>query len=146
MEDGVGERRFADVIMPGVDRELAGDQGGLAAVAIVEDLEQIAARVVVECDQSEIVKHNEIGLGVVAQEFRVPAVGLGNREVLEEPGQPQIASGMAIATRLVGERTGEPGLADAPAGPVMRILSLLRRYSPVPSCRMRRLSRPRRCR
>ena len=33
-------------------------------MAIVEDLEQIAARVVVERDQSEVVKHNEIGLGV----------------------------------------------------------------------------------
>ena len=54
---------------------------------IVEDLEQIAPRVVVECDQSEVVKHDEIGLGVVAQEFRVTAVGLDDREILEEPRQ-----------------------------------------------------------
>ena len=56
-------------------------------MAIVEDLEQIAPRVVVECDQSEVVKHDEIGLGVVAQEFRVTAVGLDDREILEEPRQ-----------------------------------------------------------
>ena len=87
VEDGVGEGGFADVDMPGFDRELAGDQDGLAAVAIAEDLEQFAARVVVECDRSEVVKHDEIGLGVVAQEFRVTAVGLGDREILEEPGQ-----------------------------------------------------------
>ena len=34
VEDGVGEGGFADVVMPGIDRELAGDQGGLAAVAM----------------------------------------------------------------------------------------------------------------
>ena len=67
--------------------ELAGDQDGLAAVVIAEDLEQTAALVVVERDHFEVVKHDEIGLGVVAQEFRVTAVGLGDREILEEPGR-----------------------------------------------------------
>ena len=48
-------------------------------MAIVEDLEQIAPRVVV--------KYDEIGLGVIAQEFRVTVVGLDDREILEEPRQ-----------------------------------------------------------
>ena len=43
VEDGVGEGGYADVVMPGVDRELAGDKGGFAAVPIVEDFEQMAA-------------------------------------------------------------------------------------------------------
>ena len=46
----IGRAGLADVVMPGVDRELAGDQGRFPAMAVVEDLEQIASRVVVEGD------------------------------------------------------------------------------------------------
>jgi hypothetical protein len=34
VEDGVGEGRFADQVVPFVDRDLAGDQRGAAAVAV----------------------------------------------------------------------------------------------------------------
>ena len=43
VEDGVSEGRVADDLVPGVDRELAGDDGGLAAVSVFENLEQVAA-------------------------------------------------------------------------------------------------------
>ena len=74
VEDGVGEGRFADVIVPGLDRELAGDEGGFAAMAVVEDLEQIAPGIVVEGDQSEVVDQDQIGPGEAAQELQVAAV------------------------------------------------------------------------
>ena len=45
VEDSVGQGRLADEIVPAVDWELAGDQGGGATVAVVDDLQQIAARV-----------------------------------------------------------------------------------------------------
>ena len=48
VENGVGEGPFADVVMPDVDRELTGNEVGLAAMSVVEDLEQIASGVVVE--------------------------------------------------------------------------------------------------
>ena len=80
---------------------------------IIEGFEQIAARVVVEGDESEVVEQNVVGFGLIAQEFWVPAVGLCDREVLEKPRQAQVAGSIAVATGLVGERTGEPDLADA---------------------------------
>ncbi len=43
VEDGVGEDGVADDVVPGVDGKLAGDDGGAAAVAVLEDLEQVAA-------------------------------------------------------------------------------------------------------
>src|SRR5438270_675860 len=36
VEDGVGEGRLADQVVPAVDRDLAGDQGGAAAVAFFD--------------------------------------------------------------------------------------------------------------
>ena len=43
VEDGVSERRLADQIVPAIDRDLAGDQGGAAAVAVFDDFQQVVA-------------------------------------------------------------------------------------------------------
>ncbi len=43
VEDGVGEGGVADDVVPSVDGDLAGDHGGAAAVAFLDDLEEIAA-------------------------------------------------------------------------------------------------------
>ena len=40
--DGIGDRWISDVIVSLLDRELAGDDGGAGAVAIVNDLGEIA--------------------------------------------------------------------------------------------------------
>ena len=57
VEYGVGEGRFADEVVPAVDRELAGDQGGGATVAVVDDFQQIAARVGVQRGQAPIIEN-----------------------------------------------------------------------------------------
>ena len=43
IEDGVGIGRVADHGVPVVDGQLAGDDGGAAAVAFLEDLEKVVA-------------------------------------------------------------------------------------------------------
>ena len=40
--DGVGDGSLSELIVPVLDLELAGEDGGAGAVAVVEDLEQIA--------------------------------------------------------------------------------------------------------
>ena len=42
IEDGIGERRDADDVVPAVDRHLAGDQERAGIVAILDDLQEIA--------------------------------------------------------------------------------------------------------
>ena len=44
IKDGVGQSWIADGLMPMVDGELARDDGGTPSVAVLEDLQQIAAR------------------------------------------------------------------------------------------------------
>ncbi len=39
IEDGVGDRRLADQVMPFVDRNLGGDRGGFAAIAFLGDFQ-----------------------------------------------------------------------------------------------------------
>ncbi len=43
VEDGVGEGGVAYHVVPCVDGQLAGDDGGLAAITFVDDLHQVAA-------------------------------------------------------------------------------------------------------
>ena len=43
IEDSVGIGRIADHVVPLVDRDLAGDDGGASAVAFFENLEEIVA-------------------------------------------------------------------------------------------------------
>ena len=48
IEDGIGERGFVDVGVPLLDGELASDQRGSLIVAILQDLQQIAFRLIGE--------------------------------------------------------------------------------------------------
>jgi hypothetical protein len=43
VEDGIGEGRLADEVMPGLDGQLAGDHGRATAISLLDDLHQIAA-------------------------------------------------------------------------------------------------------
>lgn len=43
VEDGIGESGFVDDIVPGFDRELAGDDGEARLVAVFDDLHEVAA-------------------------------------------------------------------------------------------------------
>ena len=55
VEDGVSDGGIADPFVPGVDGVLAGDEGGAAPLAVVEDLEEEAVLVGLEGRQSPIV-------------------------------------------------------------------------------------------
>ena len=45
VEDGVAEGEIADDIVPVLDRDLAGEQGATAGVAVVEDFEEVVLRI-----------------------------------------------------------------------------------------------------
>jgi hypothetical protein len=57
----VSERGLADNLMPG-GRELAGDQEGAAAIAILDDLHEIASLAGGEAVRSRIIEHEKIDL------------------------------------------------------------------------------------
>jgi hypothetical protein len=48
VEDSVGDGGIADDFIPVVDGDLAGDDGRAALVAVLDDLEEIAALIVIE--------------------------------------------------------------------------------------------------
>ena len=63
VEDGVGEGGVAEAVVPFLDRELAGDQGGAGGVSVLEEFEQVAAMVGIELGEAEVIEHDEVELG-----------------------------------------------------------------------------------
>ena len=60
VENGVGIGRVADHGMPFVDRDLAGEDGRAAAVAILEDLVEVTTGAGVERFEAPIVEDKEL--------------------------------------------------------------------------------------
>src|SRR5437763_14155361 len=73
IEDGVGEGGLADQIVPAVDRDLAGDQGGAAAVAVFDDFQHVTALLGTERFEAPIIEDQQLDAG------RASGAGSGHR-------------------------------------------------------------------
>ena len=75
----------ADQRVPLIDRELAGDDGGAAAVAVLKDLQEVVAGRGVERLEAPVVEDEEIGATERAQEAGVAAVVARQSQIAEQP-------------------------------------------------------------
>ena len=113
IQDRVAEGGLADNLMPGGHGELAGDQDGAAAVAILDDLHEIAPLAGREAIGSPVVEDEEIDLDQHAEQPREPAVAVGEIEIGEQARHAGVVDGVAVAAGLLRQRAGQPRLADA---------------------------------
>lgn len=63
VEDGIGDGAIAEIGMPLIDGQLAGDERGAAIVTVIEYFEQIAHVLIGKRGESEVVDYDEICLG-----------------------------------------------------------------------------------
>jgi hypothetical protein len=56
VEDGIAECGIANVVVPVLDRELAGDEGCFGTVAILQDFQEITPFRIGECGESPVVQ------------------------------------------------------------------------------------------
>ena len=61
VEDGIGHGGVGDDFVPLLDGELAGDQGGAVAAAIVEDFQKVAVLSGADGGHAQIVDDEEAG-------------------------------------------------------------------------------------
>lgn len=113
VEDGVGQRGVAHVVVPELEGKLAGDDGGGAAVAVLEDLQEIPTIAVAHGGKSQVIDEQDVDLGDPGKELAVAAVGAGQGELLEETGAADVEGAVAFAAGLVGQGAGDEGLAHA---------------------------------
>ena len=83
VEDRVGEGRITDVIVPVIERQLAGDERGAPADTVVEEFEQIIAFARAEGRNGEVIDHHEVDPGDDGEPFAEAAVGVTEAEFLE---------------------------------------------------------------
>ena len=106
IEDGV-----ADDVVPEIRRHLTGEQGTASGVAVVEDLEQIVARDVVEGHEAPVVEDEELGPGETLKEARPRTVTAREPDFVEEPAEVEVACRESVSACLVGERASEERLS-----------------------------------
>ncbi len=75
IEDCVGVGWIADHRVPVLDGELAGDDGGAAAVAFLENLQEVVSGLGVERLESPIVEDEELDAAERADDPRIATVG-----------------------------------------------------------------------
>jgi hypothetical protein len=75
VEDGVGRRGIAHVVVPELEGKLAGDDGGSAAVAVLEDLQEVPAIAVAHGGKPQVIDEQDMDLGDPGKELAVAAVG-----------------------------------------------------------------------
>lgn len=113
IQNGVGEGWIADDLMPLIEGQLACDQGGGIAVAILEYLQQVVPLLGGECPGSPVVEDEEVDAGESPEQARVAPVTAAEFELGEQPGQALVEDGEVLAAGFLAQRAGEPALADA---------------------------------
>ena len=113
IQDRVGERGLADQVVPAIHGNLTGDQGGAAAVALLDDLEQIATLLGPERLQAPVVEDEQLDPAERPHQPRVAAIAACQSEVGEHLRDPLIQDRTVVTAGLVAERTGKPTFADA---------------------------------
>ena len=112
VEDGVGVGRVANDLVPFVDQNLAGQDGRAAAIALFEDLIEVATGPGVERFQAPIVEDQELHAVERAHGPDIAAVAARHRQLSEQFGDA------LVKHRTVGRPALQRLLADITAGRV----------------------------
>jgi hypothetical protein len=116
IEDGVGQGRIADQIMPSIDRDLAGDQRGTSAVPFLGDLQEVAALFRTERFQPPIVQDQQLHSAECPHKPGVTTIAMCQRQIGEQPGDTLVEYRVIVAACLMSKRAGEPRFPNSGRG------------------------------
>lgn len=112
IQDGIGERGIAQVVVPVFHRQLAGDHGGPFPIPIIEKFEQVPPFGIAEGGQPPVVEDEQVDPGQFGQDGSVRSVGPGDGQRREHTGQAKVARGEPVPTGGLREGTGQIALPD----------------------------------
>src|ERR1700761_576852 len=99
--------------MPIVDRQLAGDDGGSATMAVVDDFQQIASLLRGERSQAPIVENEHVDAGEALEHAGIASIAACQTEAFQHARDTLIEHRAVVATGSLPESAGQPGLACA---------------------------------
>ena len=82
--------------------ELAGEDGGARAVAVLEDLEEVTTFLILHRGEAPVVDQEDVEAGKLGEQADVGAVGAGEGELVVEAGGAAVAGTEAPAAGLMG--------------------------------------------
>ena len=82
-------------------------------MAVIGDFQQVTAALISERRQSPIIDNQHIGSRHLGQGLRITPIVPAERQGRQQTRQADIEDAVSLPTGLVGQRTGEEGLADA---------------------------------
>jgi hypothetical protein len=113
VQDGIGEGGISDDIVPVLEGELAGEEGGFSFGAVFNDLQEIAALGLVEGSQTIIIDGQEVGLEEAVHELGIGAIGPGPSQLIDKSWEAEVTAGESLAAGGLGEGTGQVGFPGA---------------------------------
>ena len=113
VEDGIGEGGILNLRMPLVDGELGGKETGGLAVAVIQEVEDIASLIGGQGISEPLIQNDEVKGRQVFAEFGERAVDFSQLQLREQVSGFEIAHGIALRAEVVRQTTGQEGLTDA---------------------------------
>jgi len=108
VEDRIGESWVTDQVVPSVHGNLAGDQRGATAVAVLDDLQQVVALLGGEWLQSPIIEDQQLHPAECPHQPGVATIAACQCEIAEQTWDPLIQDGEIVAACAVAECAGKP--------------------------------------
>lgn len=90
IQDGVGQSWVCNNFPPAIHGHLTCNEGCASFVAILNDLQEIAALVVIEFFRSPAIEDQQVGPGKRFEDPAVSPVAFCKREGGEQPGNPMV--------------------------------------------------------
>lgn len=112
IQDGVAEGWVADNVVPMFDGDLAGDDGGGATVAIIEDLQKVAPFGRIKNRKAPVIEDQELNAADGLEQATISAVAASQGERLEQARNAVILDRTIVAAGFVAEGAGNPALAE----------------------------------
>ena len=83
---------------------LAGDDGGVPAVAFLENFQQVMTGLWCERLETPVIEDKDVNAGEGAEQTAIAAVATGHGEIAEQLGDALIEDGVIIAACFLAER------------------------------------------
>ena len=99
--------------MPALHGQLRGHDRGAQSMAVLDDLEQVAAVLGAELRHPPVVDDQDGGLGDRGEQLGIAPVGARDGQLGEQAWEAPVRDGVSVAARAVSEGAGYPTLSHA---------------------------------
>ena len=106
IQDGISVSRVSYDAVPSGYGELAGNDRGATAVAVLEDFEKVVPRLFVERFEAPIIEDQDLNMTQCALQPGIPAVATSEGKLGKQSWDTLIKNGSVVTASLVTESAG----------------------------------------